>query len=197
MSTKAPFALLTAFSGNVNGGNPAVVVFLDIHLPRETLSAIARNLNQPMACFVSSSPLPSKDEKTVAFGIRWFTSADVETPICGHGTIAAAKAVFERSDLVTDAVEVIEFHTLTHGTMTARKVEGNLIEIRLPSARQSEVTGEERAAIHQKIVQMFGKENLAINYIGKGVDNFDHCKCLYCLRPIKSLRTIRSTGRIR
>jgi len=122
---------------------------------------------------VSSSPLPSKDEKTVSFGIRWFTPADCEAPLCGHGTIAAAKAVFERSDLVTDAIEVIEFHTLTHGIMTARKVKGDLIEIRLPAANQIEVVGEEKTEISQNLVRMFRK-NLAINYIGKGVGNFDH-----------------------
>ncbi|KAF9469672.1 hypothetical protein BDZ94DRAFT_1151766 [Collybia nuda] len=175
MSTKAPFTLLTAFSNQFQGGNPAVVAFLDINLPTTTLHTIARTLGQPIASFVSSTPLPSKDEKTVAFGIRWFTTSDFEVPLCGHGTIAAAKAVFERSDLVTDAVDTIEFHTLTYGIMTARKVEGGLFEIKLPSGRQVEITGDERAGIHERVVRMFGKEDLAINYIGKGVDNFDHC----------------------
>lgn len=175
MSTKAPLTLLTAFSSKFNGGNPAAVIFLETPLPTTTLEDIARTLGQPVVSFLSSSPVPPKDKTTVAFGIRWFTPSH-EITLCGHGTLAAAKAVFIRPDLVTDEVDTLEFHTLTQGIMRAQKVDGGLFEIEFPAAQQVEVVGEERAELHGRVVRMFGKENLAIDYIGKGLNGFSHCE---------------------
>lgn len=186
--SSAPFSILTAFSNHVQGGNPAIIVFLDLNLPTKTLATIARNFNQPITSFLSSSPLPSKDPKTVAFGIRWFTPANIEIELCGHGTLAAAKAVFERSDFVGKEVEVIEFHTSTRGVMIARKIEGGFIAIQLPSASQVEVTGDERIRISQTVSRAFGKDNLAITYIGKGLDWFHRCELLYLWKYIHLTR---------
>lgn len=175
MSKTAPYFILTAFASQIHAGNPAAVVFLDPSFPTNTLETIARNLNQPITSFVSPSPLPSNDPKRVAFAIRWFTPATDEVSICGHGTLAAAKAVFGRSDLVGEGVEIIEFHTLKRGIMTARKVEDDFIAIQLPSADQAEATGEEKVKISRIVRTAFGKEDLAINYIGKGANEWDQC----------------------
>ncbi|KAF8079024.1 hypothetical protein FPV67DRAFT_1648599 [Lyophyllum atratum] len=100
-------------------------------LPTKTLMNIAENLNQPITAFLSASPIPSNDPKIVAFNVRWFTSTRQEIALCGHGTLAAAKGVFDRDDVAED-IEAIEFHTLTRGVMTARRRQGGFIEIELP-----------------------------------------------------------------
>lgn len=104
---KIPFLLLSAFSSNPNSGNPAAVVFLPstgTSYPKDQLQAISRNLNQPITCFISSLPEPSAgaDRETAPadFAIRWFT-VEIEIPLCGHGTLAAAKAIFAAPDMAT------------------------------------------------------------------------------------------------
>lgn len=173
----APFNLLTAFSSSIHGGNPAAVVFLDLNLEADTLAGIAHNFNQPITTFVSPVPLPSKNATVAAFGIRWFTSSKVEPPICGHGTLAAAKAVFDRPDLVSERVDTIEFHNPKGGIMAARKVEGGFIEIKLPATTVEEVSPNEKTKLSEMLARAFGR-TLAINYVGKGVKTFRHCKIL-------------------
>jgi predicted PhzF superfamily epimerase YddE/YHI9 len=177
MTSPIPFTLLTAFSSSIHGGNPAAVVFLDLNLPTATFAGIARNLNQPMTAFLSATPLPSGNEKVAAFGVRWFTSFDWESPICGHASLAAARAVFDRSDLVSEKVEIIELHTLTHGIVTARKAEGGFIEIQLPAGDLEEVSPSEKVKLSEVLAKAFGR-TVAINYIGKGGKGFEHCKML-------------------
>jgi PhzF family phenazine biosynthesis protein len=173
--TSVPFTLLAAFSSSINGGNPAAVVFMDLESPTSTFEGIARNLNQPMTSFLSKTPLPSKDEKVAAFGIRWYTPSGHEAPLCGHASLAAAQAVFDRSDLASGAVEVIELHTLTGGIVTARKVEGGFIEIQLPAGEVEEVFAEEKVKMSEMVAKAFGR-TVSINYVGKGIKGFEHCK---------------------
>lgn len=175
MSETVPFTLLTAFSTKIDGGNPAAVVFIDLGLPEDLFKNIAQNLNQPVTAFVSSSPLPSNDKKVVSFDIRWFTPARYEIALCGHGTLAAAKAIFERADLVTKETQAVELHTFKRGTMTARKLEGGSIEIQIPSANQVEVSPEEYARLTKVLYRAFGKE-VAIKHIASSGKAFEHCE---------------------
>ena len=177
MSTTVPFTLLTAFSSSVHKGNPAAVVFLDLNLATDTLAGIARNLNQPITTFLSSAPLPSKNEAVAAFGVRWFTPSGLEVPLCGHGTLAAAEAVFGRSDLVSE-VDIVELQTLTRGIMTARKVGGRFIEIQLPATTVEEVSLDDKVKLSETFAKAFGR-TVAINYIGKGGKGFEYCKIRY------------------
>ncbi|GLB35775.1 putative phenazine biosynthesis-like protein [Lyophyllum shimeji] len=168
----AQFWLVTAFSNAVDGGNPAAVVFLDMATPIDTLEQIAVNLNQPIVSFVSASPLPSPAPKTVAFDVRWFIVNKEEVPLCGHGTLAAAKAVFDRDDVPKDT-EVIEFHTRTRGIMTARRLPGGFIEIELPSGKSVDVSAAEHARISKVVTRAIGRE-VTIDRIQSGVDAFEH-----------------------
>src|ERR1700679_2357842 len=96
MFKSAHFALVTAFTTNVHAGNPAAVVFLDPHLPLDVLGKIARNFNQPVTSVVSSTSDTSDNDKTIMRHIRYMASngKELEVPICGHATLAAAKALF-------------------------------------------------------------------------------------------------------
>jgi predicted PhzF superfamily epimerase YddE/YHI9 len=114
--TAAPeyLILLSAFTSKRDCGNPAAVVFLsstclpspNAIYPTEKLQAIAKNLNQPITAFVSPLPDPTTagPEGIADFAIRWFT-IEREVPICGHGTLAAAKAIFAYSDFLGNVRE--------------------------------------------------------------------------------------------
>lgn len=148
--TSIPFNLIAAFSKDSFGGNPAAVAFLDKDLPADVLSKIAVNFNQPIACFVSGPQHPGQGE-TAVFSIRWFSNNGHAVPICGHGTMAAAKAIFERG-LVSDKVGVIE--------------------IQLPSTLVEELAPPEQERISASVRRAFGKD-VAINFIGRGGKGFE------------------------
>jgi predicted PhzF superfamily epimerase YddE/YHI9 len=59
--------------------------------------------------------------------------------LCGHATLAAAHALYE-TGRVADRNQVITFHTLTSGTLTAvGRVEGGSIELDFPSTPPNRV----------------------------------------------------------
>ncbi|KAF8079025.1 hypothetical protein FPV67DRAFT_92367 [Lyophyllum atratum] len=173
MPRTATFFLLTAFTTSANGGNPAAIVFTDMDLPLDTFKTIAQNLNQPITMFLSSSPLPSKTKNAVAFDVRWFTAHRQELPLCGHGTLAAAKVIFENKAFVNDDTEIIEFYTPEHGVTTARRREGGLYEIQLPSTTVVELSAEERVRITKLLTRTFGRE-VGVNFLGTGGKGFEH-----------------------
>ncbi|KAG6865234.1 hypothetical protein C0991_004292 [Blastosporella zonata] len=171
----AQLLFLTAFSSTPNGGNPAAVVFTDLNQPEDTFKNIAQNLNQPITAFVSTLPIPLTKPKlnTVAFSVRWYTPSRNETPLCGHGAVAAAKAVFERADVAPDT-EIVELHTLVRGTVIARKCAGGSIEIEVPATKTQEVSQEEFTRLSKVLNDTSGRE-LKIDHIaigGKGFENY-------------------------
>ncbi|KAF8899137.1 hypothetical protein BD779DRAFT_1607693 [Infundibulicybe gibba] len=156
MSQTVPFTLLSAFATTPYTGNPAAIFFPQNELPVEKLMGIARNINQPM---------------TVAkFGVRFFTSKGTEVPLCGHGTLAAAKAVFDQH-LVSEEVETIEFQTVTRGVVATQRLEGGQFEMLLPSSFTEELSPSEYTEITPMIRNAFGRE-VAINYMGRGGAGF-------------------------
>jgi PhzF family phenazine biosynthesis protein len=164
-----PFYVVAAFSTGPFQGNPAAVVFINEPLETDTLMKIAANFNQPIMSVVGPQ-IPSADDSVAAFSVRWFTASFHEIPICGHGTMAAARGIFERG-LVANSVEVIEFHTLTSGIMRARKVGKDGIEIRLPSGTLTDLPSEESPKITAALVKAFGRD-LKIKYMGIGSKEF-------------------------
>ncbi|TFK41953.1 hypothetical protein BDQ12DRAFT_677435 [Crucibulum laeve] len=170
------FFIATAFSSRAFAGNPAAIVLIDLDTSSDILSGIAQNLNQPMTVFVSPSPRPSHDnsETIIIFGIRFFAPNGGEVPICGHGTVAAAKAMANIPGLISEKVETIEFQTLTHGSIIATKLDDGWIEILLPAPVTQDVSSDERKRLTPIMNKMFGRE-VAINNIahgGKGFENY-------------------------
>ncbi|KAJ7110362.1 hypothetical protein C8R43DRAFT_165755 [Mycena crocata] len=173
MPSTYPFYFVAAFSKGPFQGNPAAVVFIDqtLETDTETLKQIAVNFNQPITSFVGPQiASESGDETVAAFRIRWFSASQQEVPLCGHGTMAAARAVFERG-LVAPSVEVIEFHTQTAGVMRARRVQTNCIEIRLPAGAVTDVPAAEQPKIAAALAKAFGRD-VAIKYLGAGSGRF-------------------------
>lgn len=143
------YALVNAFSRSPFGGNPALIVFLDSdsvsELPSdEVCKEIAATFNQPVACFVSTSATAfhayystqnasseistTRSSKVLHTHIRSWSPGFVELPICGHGTLAATFALYERLRLSAAAAratgaapESIDFETHKCGTISARR----------------------------------------------------------------------------
>ncbi|KAF8204449.1 hypothetical protein K438DRAFT_1580305 [Mycena galopus ATCC 62051] len=166
-----PYLVVAAFSKGPFNGNPAAAVFIDDELEEDQLMKIAANFNQPMTSVIGPQ-IPTADKTVAAFTIRWFLPTFREVSICGHGTMVAARAIFERN-LVADSVEVIEFHTKTAGVMRARKVGKDGIQIRLPSTTVTEVSSEESPKIAAAVSKAFGR-NVAIKYMGVGGKGFEN-----------------------
>ncbi|KAJ7112857.1 hypothetical protein C8R43DRAFT_1099561 [Mycena crocata] len=172
MPSTYPFYLVAAFSKGPFQGNPAAIVFIDETLETDTLKQIAVNLNQPITSVVGP-PIASEDPTIAAFGIRWFTASQRESALCGHGTMAAACAVFDRG-LVAPSVEVIEFHTRTAGVMRAHRDGMGCIEIQLPDGAVADLPAEEKPKITAALSKAFGRD-VAIKYLGVGIGTFQNC----------------------
>ena len=171
MMSTTPFWLLTVFSADADGGNPAAVVFMDLTRPTDVYKNIAHDFNQPITTFLAPLSLEHKDK--LAFNIRWFTPNPQELQLCGHGTLAAAKIVFESNR----EIDELEFHTLSGSILTARKCEGGFIELYLKPAEEVSVSLEEQSRLHSVLARTFGRE-VAVNYIGCGGEGYEHCNIL-------------------
>jgi len=181
MTSPTPFWLLTVFSADVDGGNPAAVVFMDLTRPADVYANIAHNFNQPITTFLAPLSLEHKDK--LAFSIRWFTPNLQELQLCGHGTLAAAKIVFESN---RHSIDELEFHTLSGGILTARKCEGGFIELYLKPAEEVTVSLDEQSRLYSVLARTFGRE-VAVNYIGCGGEGYEHCNILLPMMILISL----------
>lgn len=109
-----------AFAEEAFSGNPAAVVFLDSPRDDAWRAAVAREFNLSETAFLEADG--------ESFLLRWFTPT-VEVPLCGHGTLAAAHALWESGRLPQNK----EARFLTKsGPLTARR-EGEGIVLDLPS----------------------------------------------------------------
>ncbi len=97
-------------------GNPAAVCILDEEISEEQMKLVAAEMNLSETAFV----LPTNKESDI-YSLRWFTP-EVEVPLCGHGTIGAAKVLFDVFKIESD--EII-FETKS-GKLIAKKSKGGI-----------------------------------------------------------------------
>ena len=174
-----PFSINNAFTDRLEGGNPAAIVHLPslTALPDATLQTIAANFNQPMTVFIAplahrdsavdQSTSPGTMTEMAGFGIRWFTPK-LEVPFCGHGTIAAAAAVFrDVGGAGAEDLTEIRFEATSGKFLVARKVEEGRIEIDLDSETSEELSIEEDLKIRGVLAKALGK-NVRVKYTGRG-----------------------------
>lgn len=103
-----PIFVVDAFAETAFTGNPAAVVLLDGPRDDAWRAAVAREFNLSETAFVESEGAGHR--------LRWFTPS-VEVDLCGHGTLAAAHALWRSGRLPAD--KPIAFETKS-GTLTAR-----------------------------------------------------------------------------
>ncbi|KAH9953645.1 hypothetical protein BC827DRAFT_1247097 [Russula dissimulans] len=157
-----PFSILNAFTNRLDGGNPAAIVYLPslTALSDVTLQTIATNFNQPITVFIAPlAPGKRIDDHSgttaATFGIRWFTTK-VEVGLCGHGTLAAAGAVFHG-----------------HGRfLVARRVEEDRVEIELDSETSEGLSGEEDTKLREVLSNALDK-NVPVSYTGRGAGHLN------------------------
>ena len=79
---------IDAFAKKRFEGNPAAVVVMDADIDESVMQLIAAENNLSETAFVNISSEP--------FYIRWFAPS-AEVDLCGHATLASAKALFKAS----------------------------------------------------------------------------------------------------
>ncbi|KII93955.1 hypothetical protein PLICRDRAFT_695029 [Plicaturopsis crispa FD-325 SS-3] len=173
--TAVPFAMVNAFTEDWRGGNPAAIVFLSQaqELDDAALQAIARNMHQTMTTFVWLPPpsTASSEQNSATFAVRWFT-VEKEVPICGHGSLAAAAALFADPQLVGEHVTAIHFAAASLEKPLSVRKAGTWLELTLPLVSIEEVTGLEREKIQGAVADAFGRD-VAISYAAKGGKGFE------------------------
>lgn len=113
------YYIIDAFTDKAFAGNPAAVCLLQEPLTDGVMASIAAEMNLSETAFV----LREGD----AWRLRWFTPT-VEVPLCGHGTLATARALRE-AGMVKDPE--VHFRSLS-GDLAAR-YHGDWIELDFPS----------------------------------------------------------------
>jgi PhzF family phenazine biosynthesis protein len=101
------FLLIDAFADRPFAGNPAAVVLLERAAPEDWLQRLAMEFNQAETAYV----LPRGGG---GFDLRWFTPLR-EVPLCGHATLAAARAIAEWR--LVDRAGVVRFITRQSGEL--------------------------------------------------------------------------------
>lgn len=170
--TSAQFFLLSAFSSSAHAGNPAAVILLPTTaLDDAKMRAIARDLVQPIHAFVS----PPCADTDGHYGIQWF-SPRTEVFICGHGTLAAAKAIWSAGSAGRYAeaadVDVLRFQTVEGAVVSARR-KGPKIEITFPHALTTPIPlgspeGVKIRSALAKALRGEEGEEVEVRYMGHG-----------------------------
>ena len=169
----APFAFVSAFTDDPFRGNPAAVIILDSKLLLETLQKVASTFNQPMAVFVTPSSVHSDDPAILNHDIRFLTISGTDSAICGHGSLAAAKWLF---DLPQNAsIRVIHFFTHSGAIFKAKKDPRGFVEIQLPAAALADIPPEEQERISVHVNEAFGRDTV-IKAMKRGIEPFQKCR---------------------
>ena len=106
-------------------GNPAAVVFR--HGDGAWMAKVAAEFNLSETAFLER-------RARTRYGLRWFTPSGAEVDLCGHGTLAAAHALFEDDA----ALDEVAFDSRS-GVLNARKLDGGFIELDFPKDAPADV----------------------------------------------------------
>lgn len=93
-----PIYQVDVFTKEYYKGNPAAVCILENDLEESKMKSIAAEMNLSETAFL----LPIDKDSNI-YSLRWFTP-EVEVPLCGHGTIAAAKVLFDELGINCDEI---------------------------------------------------------------------------------------------
>ena len=162
-----PFSIENAFTDRIVGGNPAAIVRVPslTALPDATLQSFAANFNQPITVFIAPRETDSGDPPgTATFGIRRFYPPR-EVRLCGHGTLAAAAAVFRSAKGAQD-LTTLRFEARTGKLLVARQVEDGRVEIDLDAGRAEALVGAEDAHLRDVLARALGN-GVRVKYTGR------------------------------
>lgn len=95
--SKTKFYWVDSFTNEPFKGNPAGVCLLDEPLAEDQMQRIAAEINLSETAFT----VPTGDGK---YHLRWFTPT-CEIELCGHATLAAAKALWHSNPSLDDTIK--------------------------------------------------------------------------------------------
>lgn len=117
-----PFRIVDTFADGRFAGNPAAVAVCASFPDEREMQAVAHRIGLPTTAFVV--PL-----EPAAYRVRWFTP-HAEINLCGHATIASARALFGLEE--NAGADRLRFVSDNGELFTTRR--GDLIAIDLPAA---------------------------------------------------------------
>ncbi|KAF5323492.1 hypothetical protein D9611_005521 [Ephemerocybe angulata] len=173
-SQSAPFTCVTAFASKPFEGNPAAVIFLDpLATPQKTLHGLALNFNAPMAAFVKPVEALQPGQTTIQTDIRFVTITGTSPALCGHGALAAAKALLACPNITGKGIAEIQFRTLNDQIITVWVRDAGFLELELPSSSATSLPKEEEERIRALVNRAWGRD-VKVNHIAAGEGNFKH-----------------------
>lgn len=119
-------SIVDAFTGEAFAGNPAAVCVLSEPVADAWMQDLAAEMNLSETCYLL--------REGGAFSLRWFTPA-MEVNLCGHGTLAAAHALWEQALIPASSPAL--FNTRSGRLVAERRDE--LIELDFPAKISSAV----------------------------------------------------------
>lgn len=148
--------IVDAFCHRPFTGNPAAVCLMDARREAVWMQAVAAEMNLSETAFVC----PRGDGQ---FDLRWFTPL-VEVDLCGHATLASAKALWHTGFADSDAALV--FHTRS-GELTAlqEQAEGRIV-LDFPRTLVEPVSPPEG------LIEALGLMSEAVRFVGR--NKFDY-----------------------
>jgi predicted PhzF superfamily epimerase YddE/YHI9 len=139
-----------AFTRHPFGGNPAAVCLLPEPADDDWMASLAAELNLPKTVFAL------REGAGDVFRLRWF-GPDGESPLCGHGTLAAAHVLWECGQARPG--RTIRFLT-SSGELEARQLRAGWIELDFPSEPASQVEKSGLAEALGAVPQWIGRNRL-------------------------------------
>ncbi|TFK26701.1 Diaminopimelate epimerase-like protein [Coprinopsis marcescibilis] len=174
MTTSSPFYLVAAFANGPFSGNPAAIIFMNTDVDLSLLQSLSKNFNQPMAAFVDPPTPPLNGDKIVRTKIRYVTPSGLEPPLCGHATLASARAILELPSLQGIEIEEIQFQTITEHIAPVRILNGGLLELGLPSSPPVAVPSVKEFDRLASVVRRAFKKDVNIIDIRVGSEAFNY-----------------------
>jgi predicted PhzF superfamily epimerase YddE/YHI9 len=108
---------------------------------------------------VSPTSLISEVPGVERRSIRFFTPiGDIEPPVCGHGTLAASKAIFDLPEVRAAGTNVVHFETSFGKRLEATKLEDGWIEIEIPATTPGDVGDDDKRRLKGHVDRAFGRD---------------------------------------
>lgn len=167
------FRQIDAFTDRAFGGNPAAVCVLDSFPSDAWMKRLANENNLAETAYVVPRDEPGH------FDLRWFTPLE-EVSLCGHATLASARALIE--DGLLGPGETVVFHTRS-GELTARRTEEEMIELDFPAGPIT-LSKNPPAGLIEALGRAPGGEPL---YVGRSSLEYEVCEAPHeaALRGLK------------
>ncbi|KAG8189562.1 hypothetical protein JTE90_026606 [Oedothorax gibbosus] len=129
-TNKFQLFLTDAFTKEAFRGNSAGVCLIPFNKNIEdaTKQKIANEMNLSETAFVKLINEEDTFQTAKCFALQWFTPT-CHVSLCGHATLATAAVLFNE---YKNHNSILQFETLS-GTLKAKQIEGNKIEIDLPA----------------------------------------------------------------